>query len=60
MKCDLDVLGVVRYVTEKLAGREMAQFAFALRQRAAALHEVAGWQPGDEFEAARKKRQRWR
>jgi hypothetical protein len=43
LKCDLDVLGVVRYVTEKLAGREMAQFAFALGQRAAALPEVAGW-----------------
>jgi Zn-dependent M28 family amino/carboxypeptidase len=34
---------------------KMAQFGFALGQRAAALPEVAGWQPGDEFEAARKK-----
>jgi Zn-dependent M28 family amino/carboxypeptidase len=34
---------------------KMAQFGFALGQRAAALPEVAGWQSGDEFEAARKK-----
>lgn len=36
---------------------KMAQFGFALGQRAAALPEVAGWQPGDEFEPARKKGQ---
>jgi Zn-dependent M28 family amino/carboxypeptidase len=36
---------------------KMAQFGFALGQRAAALPEVAGWQPGDEFEPARKKSQ---
>jgi Zn-dependent M28 family amino/carboxypeptidase len=34
---------------------KMAQFGFALGQRAAALPEVASWQPGDEFEPARKK-----
>jgi Zn-dependent M28 family amino/carboxypeptidase len=36
---------------------KMAQFGFALGQRAAALPEVAGWQPGDEFEPARKESQ---
>jgi Zn-dependent M28 family amino/carboxypeptidase len=36
---------------------KMAQFGFELGQRAAALPEVAGWQPGDEFEPARKKSQ---
>ncbi|HVS86610.1 MAG TPA: M28 family peptidase [Candidatus Acidoferrum sp.] len=36
---------------------KMAQFGFALGQRAAALPEVAGWQPGDEFEPVRKKSQ---
>jgi Zn-dependent M28 family amino/carboxypeptidase len=36
---------------------KMAQFGFALGNRAAALPEVAGWQPGDEFEPARKKSQ---
>jgi Zn-dependent M28 family amino/carboxypeptidase len=33
---------------------KMAQFGFALGQRAAALPKVAGWRPGDEFEPARK------
>jgi Zn-dependent M28 family amino/carboxypeptidase len=37
---------------------KMAQFGFALGQRAAAVPEVGGWQPGDEFEAARKTSQR--
>jgi Zn-dependent M28 family amino/carboxypeptidase len=37
---------------------KMAQFGFALGQRAAALPEVTGWQPGDEFEPARKKSQK--
>jgi hypothetical protein len=41
-----------------LAGREIAQFGFAPGQRAAALPEVVGWRPGDEFEPARKKRQK--
>jgi Zn-dependent M28 family amino/carboxypeptidase len=36
---------------------KMAQFGFALGQRAAALPEVAGWEPRDEFEPARKKSQ---
>jgi Zn-dependent M28 family amino/carboxypeptidase len=36
---------------------KMAQFGFALGQRAAELPEVSGWQPGDEFEPARKKSQ---
>jgi Zn-dependent M28 family amino/carboxypeptidase len=36
---------------------KMAQFGFALGQRAAALPEVTSWQRGDEFEPARKKSQ---
>ena len=35
---------------------EMARFGFALGQAAATRPEVQGWQPGDEFEAARKKK----
>ena len=34
---------------------EMARFGFALGQAAATRPELQGWQPGDEFEAARKK-----
>ena len=34
---------------------KMAQFGLALGQKAASQPELAGWQPGDEFEAARKK-----
>jgi Zn-dependent M28 family amino/carboxypeptidase len=34
---------------------EMARFGFALGQSAATRPELQGWQPGDEFEAARKK-----
>jgi len=33
----------------------MAQFGFMLGQQAAMMPELQGWQPGDEFEAARKK-----
>jgi Zn-dependent M28 family amino/carboxypeptidase len=34
---------------------EMARFGFVLGRTAAASPELQGWQPGDEFEAARKK-----
>jgi hypothetical protein len=33
----------------------MARFGFLLGQQAAMTPELQGWQPGDEFEAARKK-----
>jgi Zn-dependent M28 family amino/carboxypeptidase len=33
---------------------EMARFGFALGRAAATAPELQGWQPGDEFEAARK------
>jgi len=33
----------------------MARFGFVLGRTAAATPELQGWQPGDEFEAARKK-----
>ena len=33
----------------------MAQFGFVLGQRAALMPLLAGWQPADEFEAARKR-----
>jgi hypothetical protein len=35
----------------------MAQFGFVLGWQVAAQHELAGWQPGDEFEKARKSSQ---
>jgi Zn-dependent M28 family amino/carboxypeptidase len=34
---------------------KMARFGFLLGQQAARMPELQGWQPGDEFEAARKK-----
>jgi Zn-dependent M28 family amino/carboxypeptidase len=34
---------------------KMARFGFVLGEKAAAAREPQGWQPGDEFEAARKK-----
>jgi Zn-dependent M28 family amino/carboxypeptidase len=34
---------------------KMARFGFLLGQLAATMPELQGWQPGDEFEAARKK-----
>ena len=34
---------------------KMARFGFALGEKAATQTELAGWKPGDEFEAARKK-----
>jgi Zn-dependent M28 family amino/carboxypeptidase len=34
---------------------KMTRFGFALGQAAATAAELQGWQPGDEFEAARKK-----
>lgn len=34
---------------------KMARFGFLLGQQAASAGELQGWQPGDEFEAARKK-----
>src|ERR1700730_1381957 len=34
---------------------KMARFGFLLGQHAAMMPELQGWQPGDEFEAARKK-----
>ncbi len=34
---------------------KMARFGFALGSKAASQPTLAGWQPGDEFEAARKK-----
>src|SRR5216684_6300940 len=34
---------------------KMARFGFLLGQQAAMAPELQGWQPGDEFEAARKK-----
>ena len=34
---------------------KMAEFGFVLGQAAATAPELQGWQPGDEFEAARKK-----
>jgi len=34
---------------------KMARFGFSLGQQAAVAGELQGWQPGDEFEAARKK-----
>ena len=34
---------------------KMARFGFALGAKAASQPEMAGWQRGDEFEAARKK-----
>jgi Zn-dependent M28 family amino/carboxypeptidase len=34
---------------------KMAQFGFALGQHAAMTPALAGWRPGDEFEAARKR-----
>ena len=34
---------------------KMARFGFALGQKAAAQPAMPGWQPGDEFEAARKR-----
>ncbi len=34
---------------------KMARFGFALGAKAASQPEMAAWQPGDEFEAARKK-----
>jgi len=34
---------------------EMARFGFALGRASATRPELQGWQPGDEFEAARKK-----
>jgi Zn-dependent M28 family amino/carboxypeptidase len=36
---------------------KMARFGYALGLKAASQPGVAGWQPGDEFEAARKKSQ---
>jgi Zn-dependent M28 family amino/carboxypeptidase len=36
---------------------KMAQFGFILGWEASSLPEAIGWQPGDEFEAARKKGQ---
>jgi Zn-dependent M28 family amino/carboxypeptidase len=36
------------------ADAKMAKFGFALGWRVAAQPELAGWQPGDEFEKARK------
>jgi TonB family protein len=36
---------------------KMARFGFVLGAKAAAQPEIVGWQPGDEFEAARKKSQ---
>jgi len=36
----------------------MARFGFALGWEAASLPKLIGWQPGDEFEAARSKSQR--
>jgi hypothetical protein len=33
----------------------MARFGFLLGQHAAMTQELQGWQPGDEFESARKK-----
>jgi TonB family protein len=36
---------------------KMARFGFLLGQLAAIVPEMQGWQPGDEFEAARKKSQ---
>jgi TonB family protein len=36
---------------------KMARFGFALGAQAASQLEMAGWQPGDEFETARKKSQ---
>jgi Zn-dependent M28 family amino/carboxypeptidase len=34
---------------------KMARFGFLLGQQAATIPELQGWQPGDEFEAARKR-----
>jgi Zn-dependent M28 family amino/carboxypeptidase len=34
---------------------KMARFGFALGAKAASQPEMAGWQPGDEFESSRKK-----
>jgi hypothetical protein len=34
---------------------KMARFGFALGAKAASQPALAGWQPGDEFESARKK-----
>jgi Zn-dependent M28 family amino/carboxypeptidase len=34
---------------------KMARFGFVLGAKAASRAELAGWQPGDEFESARKK-----
>lgn len=36
---------------------KMTRFGFVLGQRAAAAPQLQGWQPGDEFEPARKKSQ---
>jgi Zn-dependent M28 family amino/carboxypeptidase len=36
---------------------KMARFGFALGWQVASQHELAGWQPGDEFEKARKSSQ---
>jgi hypothetical protein len=33
----------------------MGRFGFLLGQNAAMAPQLQGWQPGDEFEAARKK-----
>jgi Zn-dependent M28 family amino/carboxypeptidase len=46
-KPDMDFTGDAR----------MAQFGFVLGWHVAAQHELAGWQPGDEFEKARKNSQ---
>jgi hypothetical protein len=34
---------------------KMARFGFALGREAANAPQLQGWQPGDEFESARKK-----
>ena len=39
------------------ADADIARFGFALGMKAAHLPSLVGWQPGDEFEAARKKSQ---
>ena len=36
---------------------KMARFGFLLGQQAATMPQLQGWQPGDEFESARKKSQ---
>jgi Zn-dependent M28 family amino/carboxypeptidase len=44
-RADMDFTGLAK----------MAEFGFVLGQAAAGAPELQGWQPGDEFEAARKK-----